>query len=130
MNCSVARNRMLAVAEAAALPPDLAGHLSGCAACQSWRQLLGQVDAALVQLPVYPTDGKAKRQLLTQFRTATPKAKAASKSDTPSARKKVATITPAAPKRPLGERLARLWPAGLVAAALLLGAIAWAVPGG
>jgi len=121
---------MLAVSEAAALPPDLAGHLSECAACHSWWQLLGRVDAALVQLPAYPTDGKAKRQLLAQFRTATPKARPASKSDAPSARKKLATIVPAARKWPLGERLARLWPAGLVAAALLIGAIAWAVLGG
>jgi hypothetical protein len=39
-------------------------------------------------------------------------------------------VRPAAPRQPLGERLARLWPAGLVAAAVLVGALVWAVLSG
>jgi hypothetical protein len=111
------------------LEADLAGHFKNCAGCQAWRRLLVHVDSAIVNAPVPASDGKAKRQLLAQFRpAAAPQAKSKTRSETPSSVKKVVSpIMPAPPRRPLGERLAKLWPAGLVAAGLLVVAIGWTV---
>jgi hypothetical protein len=134
MNCSTARNRILALSQKAAMPDELTTHLDGCAACQAWRQLLQQVDAAIAHAPVPASDGKAKRQLIAQFRpetVAVAKTKPERKSDKLATPKKVVSpIMPAKPRRPLGERLAKLWPAGLVAAGLLVAAVGWAVFGG
>jgi hypothetical protein len=145
MNCQQARNRILAVEEPAELPEELAGHLESCAACQAWHQNYLLVDRALPQLPVAVSDGLGKIAVLEQVR-ATP---APAKSNKPAAAKpslpnSTANHKPAPPapvaNKPTPVRLeedlpgkrwsfgqfaAKFWPAGLVAATLLIGTIAW-----
>ena len=139
MNCSSARNRILALADPAVLPEALLGHVNGCSACQTWHRLAIQVDAAVAAIGVPISEGKGKRQLMSQFQVAPTRAarpkltQSAAKEPapiihTPAPTK--ATVRPATPRKPLGERLAHLWPAGLVAAAILIGAVSWAIFGG
>jgi len=140
VNCASARNRILALADPAVLPESLDAHVSNCATCQAWLRLAIQVDTAVAAIPVPVSDGKAKRQLLSQFQGSP--ARSAKLKKPASAAEAEANIImtppptmkpaaqPAAPRQPLGERLARLWPAGLIAAAILVGAISWAILGG
>jgi hypothetical protein len=140
MNCVSARNRILALADPGVLPESLQAHVTACAACEAWRRLAVQVDAAVVAMPVPASDGNVKRQLLSQFQG--PAARSAKLKKPPvgtEAEKLIIktptlvtkpTAQPAGPRQPLGERLARLWPAGLIAAAILVGAISWAILGG
>jgi hypothetical protein len=67
--------------------------------------------------PVPTTTGRIKRRLIELFRTGRP----AGESWT-------GVVVPA--KTPAHGRLARTWPAGLVAAALLVGALSWVILGG
>jgi hypothetical protein len=140
MNCASARNRILALADPAVLPESLEAHVSACAACEAWRRLAVQVDAAVAAIPVPVSDGNAKRQLLAQFQ-GSPARSAKLKKPAPASDAEAKIIMtppptmkpvaqPGAPRQPLGERLARLWPAGLIAAAILVGAISWAILGG
>lgn len=144
MNCESARTRLLAVPDPAAPSESVAGHLAGCPACRAWHRLLVGVEAGVAALPVPASDGKAKRQLLEQFRPArgakakpaqvkaepapAPKPSAAQPAKAAQAPK--GTVQPAGPRVPLGERLARMWPAGLVAAAVLVGVVTWSMFGG
>ncbi|HKA07437.1 MAG TPA: hypothetical protein VKD71_09285 [Gemmataceae bacterium] len=131
MNCTSARNRLLALADPADVPDAVAGHLAACQACSAWHALLVQVDAVLTATPIPESSGQVKSQLLAQFQPAPP----ATKPERPVAKStpKLSTpvVMPAKPSRKsLGERMARLWPAGLVAAAVLVGAVSWAIFGG
>jgi len=140
MNCSSARNRILALPDPEVLPESLQAHVENCAGCQAWRRLAIQVDAAVAAIPVPVSDGNVKRQLLTQFqvsptRSAKLKKPAATVDPVAKIIKTLPTgvkpaAQPAGPRQALGERLARLWPAGLIAAAILVGAISWAILGG
>jgi anti-sigma factor RsiW len=131
MNCLSARNRLLALADPADVPDAVAGHLATCQACSAWHALLIQVDAVLTATPFPESNGQVKSQLLAQFkpspRSVKPEraaAKSTPKIETP-------VVVPAKPSRSVvGERMARLWPAGLVAAAVLVGALSWAIFGG
>jgi len=131
MNCLSARNRLLALADPVDVPDAVAGHLATCQACSAWHALLIQVDAVLTATPFPESTGEVKNQLLTKFKppatvakTERPAAKSTPKLKTP-------VVMPAKPARSaLGERMARLWPAGLVAAAVLVGAVSWAIFGG
>ena len=67
--------------------------------------------------PVPPSSGRVKRRLLELFRNERP-------ANAPSS----AAVIPAA--SPMRRRLAQVWPIGLVAAALLVGMIAWINLGG
>jgi hypothetical protein len=136
MNCSSARNRILALPDPAAPSESLIVHVNSCPGCQAWHRAAVQVDAAVASLAVPVTDGSSKRQLLSQFRTQPARVEKPKKSAKPVSRviksplSLKATVRPAGPRQPLGERLARLWPAGLVAAAILVGAVSWAIFGG
>lgn len=138
MNCESARTRLLAHPDPAAPSESVTGHLAGCPACRAWHRLLVRVEAGVAALPVPASDGKAKRQLLEQFRPARgAKAKPApvkvEPAPQPAAKAPPApkpTVRPAGPRVPVGERLARLWPAGLVAAAVLVGVATWSMFGG
>jgi len=111
MNCQTLRNRILALPDPAQLPESSAAHVAGCPGCAAWHRLLTQVEAAVATAPVPATDGAAKARVVGQF-------KGSGKS-----RPKTPTLLPA---RPLfDERLTRHWPAGLIAAAVLVGTIAW-----
>ena len=129
MNCASARNRLLALLDPAEVPDVVAGHLAACATRSAWHSLLVQVDAVVVATSIPASDGRAKAQVLSQFATApviVKPAKANGKSST-----KLRTPAVVVPKTsPMGERLARLWPAGLVAAAVLVGALSWVILGG
>ena len=125
MNCDVARNRLMALPDPAAVPGPLAAHLDGCSACQTWHHLLVRVEGAIVATAPPPSASQVKRKLVEQFR---PVAVASARSKVnlkKPALKPVATVRPASPRQTVGERLARLWPAGLVAAALLAGVLVW-----
>ena len=120
MNCASARNRLLALAEAASVPAPVAGHLTSCPACRSWHELLVRVDVALCDCPVPVSDGRIKRDLIAKFRTvAAPRPSRTAKPI------KKPIVVPYVPRPPLGDRLARLWPVGLVAAVVLVGVLAW-----
>lgn len=133
MNCSSLRNRLLALPDPTAVSDSVATHLESCASCQAWHRVLIQVEHAVASVAVPQSDGKKKRELLAQFRTAKankPKSKVAVSLPVPiavehAARTSKSPVSPAAHRMPLGERLARMWPVGLVAAALLVGALVW-----
>jgi hypothetical protein len=129
MNCESTRNRILALPDPAGLSDALQAHINECAACRMWHAQLIQVEAVVVSMTVPATDGRIKRQLLAQFKAAPPAKPKANKIV-----KKIVVpktpITPAAERQPIGERLARMWPAGLIAAAVLVGAIAWSLLSG
>lgn len=136
MNCASARNRILALPDPAVPTDSLSAHLDGCPACQTWHRISVQMDRAIAAIPVPADSGDVKRKLLAQFQTTeTPATKPKSKVRKSTkiikmAPPTMATVRPAQPKQPLGERFARMWPAGLVAAAVLVGAIVWATLGG
>lgn len=132
MNCELARNRLLAIPDPAAVPGPVAAHLTGCPACQTWHRVLVRVEEGIVETAPPAGSNRVKRQLIAQFRQpaagavrSSPRSSANLKTPTPTA-KTVSTVRPASSRVPVGERLARLWPAGLVAAAVLVGAIMWA----
>lgn len=127
MNCSSVRNRLLALADPATVPDRLSAHLNGCPACQGWHRLLVEVEGVVAGTPVPETDGRARKNVLAQFRG---DASANGKPVTPvSAKprpKPSAPVTPAPPGRmSIGDRLARLWPAGIAAATLFVGTVLW-----
>jgi hypothetical protein len=130
MNCDTARNRLMAQPDPSAVPAPLAAHLDACPACQAWHQLLVRIDEGVIATAPVAGGSRAKRKLIAQFREAVPAAPkpvvapAASKSK-PLARP-APTVQPAPARQSVGERLARLWPGGLVAAALLIGVLVWA----
>jgi hypothetical protein len=126
MNCATIRNRILALTDPAVMPDAVRQHVEECSACKTWHTLSVQVDTAVAAMSYPESDGKAKRQLMSQFE-AQP---VAAKKPSPAKVVTKPTVQPAAPRQPLGERLARMWPLGLVAAAVLVGAIAWAIFGG
>jgi hypothetical protein len=124
MNCASARNRLLTQPDPAAVPDAAAGHFAACPACQAWHRLLLQVETAVAAAPVPAANGRSRRRVLQLFRNG--------QSDSgrlklgPSA---AAVVVPAA--RPSArDRLARWWPAGLVAAAVLVGTVSLVVLGG
>jgi hypothetical protein len=133
MNCELARNRILAVDEPAELPEELTEHLDGCESCRAWSRLFAQIDLALVQLPVPASEGIGKAAVLERIR--------ATKSmvSIPASTKSSANHKPLAAKpmpvdleRDLppkkykpGAFAAKYWPAGLIAATLLIGVSAW-----
>jgi hypothetical protein len=150
MNCQLARNRMLAVEEPESLPDELAAHLDDCAACRSWRRNYLLLDKALASIPVPEADGMTKIAVLERVRaTPAPKRTAEPKKAAPKVAPvmktpvapPIAATSPAANHRPMPVRLeedlppkkriqlghyaAKFWPAGLVAATLLVGTIAW-----
>jgi len=122
MNCETARNRLMALPDPAAASDALAAHVDACSACQAWSRLLAQVEEGIVATAPAPGSGRVKRQLVAQFREAGPAVKA---KPAGSGSRILAAIQPAPVRPTAGERLARLWPAGLVAAALLLGVLVW-----
>jgi hypothetical protein len=127
MNCESARNRLLALPDPSEVPAGLAEHVESCAACQAWQQLLTRVEGAIIATAPPGYAGEAKKALLEKF--AKPKLIVAKKGSSlklkKPAAKAAATILPAAPRRPLGERLARFWPAGVAAAVVLTGVLIW-----
>lgn len=153
MNCQLARNRILAVEEPAVLPRELAGHLEECSVCQAWYVKYVDVDRILGSLPVPPADGLTKIAVLERIRAvptsnAEPSSRQKSKPRTkgeraePLANSNHKQQTPASTsprpmplnlrdefpskrRRSLGQRAAQFWPAGLIAASLLIGAVAW-----
>jgi len=131
MNCLSARNRLLALADPVDVPDAVAGHLATCQACSAWHALLIQVDAVLTATPFPESNGEVKKQLLAQFQPAAP----VPKPERPVAKSTPKLTTPVVmpaktTQKTVGERMARLWPAGLVAAAVLVGAVSWAIFGG
>jgi hypothetical protein len=136
MNCASARNRILALADPAVLPQPLLAHVDGCSACRAWHRVVIQVESAVAAVAIPASDGNTKRQLLAKFQAPSPRAVKPKKSTakSPIIKTPLPVKTSARPannaRQPLGERLARLWPAGLVAAAILVGAISWSIYGG
>ena len=93
--------------------------------------------SAIQPTPVPATDGKVRRQLIAQFRTdgltqqpGKPEAPATPEKVVPKPKAQPAPVRPAPSRVSVGERLARLWPAGLVAAAILVGVVTWVILGG
>lgn len=113
MNCQSVRSRLLALPDPAQVPAAAAAHFTTCPGCTAWHRLLTQVEAALASAPVPATDGTAKARVVARFRTAG------------KSRPKAPSLSPAPARPPFTERMAKLWPAGLIAAAVLAGTIAW-----
>jgi hypothetical protein len=125
------------------VPDDLAAHLDECAACQAWRRKCRAVEQLLTRLPVPESDGLAKAALLEKIRSAPVQKRPAAKPAAPrlpsaapplpeAPLKPVAPVLPARlnleddlPKKKwsIGKTAAKLWPAGLVAATLLVFAV-------
>lgn len=133
MKCELARNRILAVEEPADLPEELAEHLNGCESCRAWARLFAQVDQVLNQLPVPASAGVGKTVVLERIRAAKP-AVVMSASTKSSANHKPLQAKPMPldleadlPKKKFkaGAFAAKYWPAGVIAATLLVGVIAW-----
>jgi hypothetical protein len=126
MNCSTVRNRLLGLADPAAVPAPVSAHLDQCPACQGWHRLLVQVEAVVAAGSVPPSDGRAKQNLLSQFRSdVSVNGKPVRVTAPKPAAKPAAPVTPAPDRLSAGERLARLWPAGVAAAVLLVGTVIW-----
>ena len=125
MNCHLARNRILAVEEPADLPDELSAHIRECAACKAWHGKFNAVDRALPQLPVHESDGLSLVAVLKKVR-ATPTLKKTAQPQAAIApmRLNLADDLPKK-KRSFGRMAAKFWPAGLVAATLLIGTLAW-----
>jgi len=124
MNCASARNRLLNSPDPGVVPDSVAGHVAGCPSCQAWHRLLVQVDQAVATAPVPVSAGRTKRRLVELFRTGrTPGESEHGIVTVPST-----VVLPA--RTGLRDRVSRYWPIGLVAAALLVGAIAWITLGG
>jgi hypothetical protein len=116
----------MALPEPAEVSVPVAAHLDTCAACQTWHRLLTQVEEGIIATAPAATSPQAKQRLVDQFRDTAPAAQPAAQPKPAAGGSKVlATIQPLATRPAIGERLARLWPAGLVAAALLLGVLVW-----
>jgi hypothetical protein len=112
MNCQTIRSRILALPDPAQVPEPLAGHLTGCSGCTAWHQLLVKVEVAVATAPVPATDGTAKARVVAQFRS-------------PSKSKPKAPALVVSPRNSFGAKAAKLWPAGLIAAAILVGTVAY-----
>jgi hypothetical protein len=114
MNCESLRKRLLGLPDPAAVADAMAAHLGACSACQTWHQLLIRIEAGIVATSPAARSGRLKRPLIARFRK--------------SAESKLgaAVVAPRPAPKTLGEKLAHLWPAGLVAAALLVGVLVWA----
>ena len=130
MNCSSARSRLLAVPDPADVPEVVAGHLAACALCSAWHSLLVQVDAVVAADSVPASDGRVKEQLDQSIPIGAVSAKPAKPSGKSAPKLGKPVVVPAAPANAIGDRLARLWPVGLVAAALLVGTLSWVIFGG
>jgi len=128
MNCASARNRLLALADPADVPEAVAGHLAVCSSCSAWHSLLVQVDAVLVATPVPAAPAGRKGQVIEQFQPIITAPNLASQAK-PIAKPNGSVVVVAAAAS-TGDRLARLWPVGAVAAALLVGTLAWVILGG
>jgi hypothetical protein len=125
MNCELARNRILTEGDAA----EIAEHLKGCDACRAWHRLFAQVDRALAHLPVPASEGAGKAVVLERIRAAMPMASTKSSvNHKPTVPRPMPVDLeqdlPPKKYRP-GAFAARYWPAGLIAATLLIGVIAW-----
>jgi hypothetical protein len=138
MNCQQTRNRLLALEEPADVTGELAVHLDACVECRSWHRLFVGVDEALTRLPVPAADGLGKIAVLEKIRaTPTPAKPAPAKKSRPAAETNHKPTPTAKPmplnleddlpkkRRSLGRLTAKFWPAGLVAATLLVGVVAW-----
>ena len=134
MNCQLARNRILAVEEPGELPEELAQHLEVCDACRAWARLFAQMDQALLQLPVPLVEGVGKTVVLERIRAGKPATAAPVLPQAELNHKPVNGVKPMPvdleddlPKKKFkpGAFAARYWPAGLIAATLLIGVVAW-----
>jgi len=128
MNCASAHNRLLALANPADVPDAVAGHLAVCSTCSAWHSLLVEVDAVLVATPVPTAPAGRKNQVIEQFQpiiTAPTLVSPAKPSVKPNG-----SVVVLAAAASTGDRLARLWPVGAVAAAVLVGALGWVILGG
>jgi hypothetical protein len=128
MNCATARNRILALPDPAAVPAAVSGHVSACAGCAAWHRLLIQVEGAVAAMPVPAGDGIARTRVVEKFRTKASHVPPAVEPAVATRAGASAVVVPGG--SPMGDRLARLWPFGLVAAALLVGALSWVYLGG
>lgn len=132
MNCEVARNRLLAVPDPAAVPSPVSAHVTACSACQAWHQMLLRIEEGVVATAPVAASDRVKRQLIAQFRQPAPEGvrpsprNSAKLKTSKSVVKPVPTVQPGSTTVSVGERLARLWPAGIMAAALLVGVMVWA----
>jgi hypothetical protein len=134
MNCELARNRILAVDEPADLPGELTQHLDGCESCRGWSRLFAQMDRALVQLPVPASEGIGKTAVLQRICSAQPTRPISASTKSSANHKPIAAAKPMPvdlerdlpPKKyKPGAFAAKYWPAGLIAATLLIGVVAW-----
>jgi len=129
MNCASARNRLLAQADPADVPDQVSGHLAICTACSAWHSLLVQVDAVVLATPVPAAPAGLKKQLIEQFQPIITAPKPAPPAAKPIV-KPASSVVVLAAGASAGDRLAKLWPVGAVAAAVLVGALGWVILGG
>jgi hypothetical protein len=134
MNCESVRNRFLTLPDPSECPEVLTAHLEGCPSCLAWHQLLLRVEQGVVAAAILPATDRSKQLFIASFLKNAPVATSAG-SGRPTKSKLarlpiVAAVVPARKNGSLGEQMARLWPAGLVAAALLVAVVVWSTIGG
>src|SRR5262245_49771026 len=126
MTCDIVRNRLLSLPDPAVVPAPLADHLESCPTCHAWHLLFTRVDGAIAATAPPPYAGAARRKLVEQFRGATKSRPLAKPRPSRPVRAAAATVQAELRRPSVGERLARLWPVSVVAAAVLVGVLVWA----
>lgn len=117
MRCSHVQSRLLSLPDPGRVPEALQEHLDACPGCRAWHQTLVRIEAALPNMPVVPSDGLAKAELLRRIEGAP--------DPLPAARP-----MPAVPDAAPGWSFASWLPAGAIAATLLIGTVAFLSIGG
>ncbi|MCE9534138.1 MAG: hypothetical protein K8T89_23925 [Planctomycetes bacterium] len=131
MKCQPIRNRILAVDELGILPAELAMHLADCAACRTWHRKFMLVDRSLKRVPVPESNGMMKNALLEKIRTvpapiAPPMTTHEGNGRTSAKPLPMPIVAEPSKKKYSFRRLTEnFWPAGLVAATLVIGMVAW-----
>jgi len=140
MNCQPVRNRILALSDPRRLPASLAQHVRDCAGCKEWLKTAQALEGALTRLPVPAGNEMARFGIIEQIKmlpAVIPQVPIPARvADVPVLELPAIDIvvpppreTPAPVQRRQRRRLtfsaSKMWPAGLVAATLLIGVVAW-----
>lgn len=126
MNCQTIQHRILGLADPAELTGSLAEHVAQCPECARWHRLLTQIEYAVGHVTVPAHSGQAKAKLLAEFQPQKPTAaipKTPAKVKPARDTKPLGVVTPKA--HSWGDRIAKMWPAGIIAGIICVGVGVW-----